>query len=374
MSQANPAWFPNLRHRYRRVCRATLLLSGILALATLRGADTQISGLTYRPLPDIAARYGMKLSWVTPGKTMVAKNDYCTIELDVNDRSLVLNGQPMALGFPVVARGDTLYLAKLDFDNNIFPLLSPGEIPGVPALHRIVLDPGHGGKDTGTTNDDLKANEKTNTLDVALRLADLLRKRGYEVVLTRTKDVYVELTDRTAIANRAKGDLYISIHFNNAPQKAVDGIETWLLPPAGEPPSNIPKPRDVDKQVLPGNRYDFWNTIVAFSLERSATRELDTEDRGLKREHLVVLKGLNMPGVLIECGFLSSPSEGAKIITPDYHQQIATAIADGIDLYKATLDQLRQTKAPAPVRSAPPPPPGAAPHHPESVNEVGSPN
>ncbi len=311
----------------------------------------------------------MKLSWVAPGKTQQAKNDYCVIEATANERSLAINGQPMALGAPIVLRGDTMYLSKLDFDNNVFPLLSPGQIAGVPSLRRIVIDPGHGGTDIGTSNTDLKANEKTNTLDTALRLAAVLRQRGYDVVLTRTTDVFVELTDRTAIANRAKGDLYISIHFNNAPQKSVSGVETWILPPPGQPPTGE-RMEEADKKVLPGDRYDLWNTIVGFSVERSAARELGAENRGLKRKHLVVLKELNMPGLLIECGFLSNPEEGRKIISGDYRQKIAVALANGIDLYKATLEHLRPGAAISTPVPLPPPPPTAAPHRPESINEI----
>jgi N-acetylmuramoyl-L-alanine amidase len=246
-----------------------------------------------------------------------------------------------------------LYLAKSDFDNNLFPLLSPGQIPSaVPALHRIVIDPGHGGQDTGTTSEQFKTNEKTNTLDTGLRLAEELRKRGYEVILTRTKDVYVELPERTAIANRAKADLYISIHFNHAEQDYVSGIETWILPPPGQPFTNETRLTESDKRALPGNRFDAWNAIAGFSLERAVARELDAGNRGLKREHLKVLDNLNMPGLLIECGFLSNPAEGRKIVSPDYHQKIATAIADGVDLYKSTLDHLRPKPLTSPTAPA----------------------
>jgi N-acetylmuramoyl-L-alanine amidase len=364
MPPAAPAWLCSAEKILGRFRFSAFVVLVCLLALPLRGAEVQLSGQAYLPLSDVAARYGMKLTWVTKDKTVQLKNSYCTIECSVNDRSLTLNDEPLALGAPIIDHAGALYLSKLDFDNNIFPLLSPNQIPGVPTLHHIILDPGHGGKDTGTTNDALKANEKSNTLDVALRLAAILRQRGYEVTLTRSDDNYVELTDRTDIANKAKGDLYISIHFNNAPQKSVTGIETWILPPPGQPPSNISAVRESDKVALPGNRFDLWNTILAYSVERSATRELDATNRGVKREHLVVLKALNMPGMLIECGFLSSPVEAVKILTPDYRQKIATSIADGVDLYKATLDHLRP-KAPAlPAK------PAAPPHNSEAVNEI----
>ncbi len=320
----------------------------------------------------------MKVTWVTQGKTMRAQNDYCTIELTANERSLTLNGQPMALGAPVVARGSMMYLTKLDYDHNIFPLLSPGQIPGVPSLHRIIVDPGHGGDDPGTVfpagANPAKAvdNEKTHTLEVGLILADELRKRGYEVVMTRTKDVTFDRHDRPTMANQAKGDLYVSIHFNEADATYVDGIETWILTPAGQPSTAV-SAAESDKKVQPGNRFDYWNTILGFSVERSVSKGLGADNRGVKRKRLDVLAPLNMPGLLVECGFLSNAAERAKIDTPAYRQKIATAIADGIDLYKGTLERLRPgaSTPPATPKPTPPPlPPGAPPHNTETVNEV----
>jgi N-acetylmuramoyl-L-alanine amidase len=349
-----------------------------LLFPRLSAADTQLSGLTYRPLSDVAARYGMKLSWVTRGKTIRAQNDYCTLELTVNERSLSLNGQPMALGAPVIVRGDMAYLSKLDFDNNIFPLLSPGQIPGVPSLRRIIVDPGHGGDDPGTVfpagASPAKAidAEKTHTLETGLLLAAELRKRGYDVVMTRTKDVTFDRHDRPGMANQAKGDLYVSIHFNQADATYVDGIETWVMTPAGEPSTTNAKLDETDKKVLPGNRFDPWSTIVGFSVQRMAAKELGADNRGVKRRRLDVLATLNMPGLLVEGGFMSNPAERAKIDSADYRQKLAVAIADGIDLYKTTLERLRPgATTPAPVLPAAP---AEAPHHPESINEVTQPN
>ncbi len=346
---------------------ATFVALGCLLFPHLRGAETQLSGQTYLPLSDVAARYGMKLGWGESDKTMQLQNSYCTIECTVNERSLRLNGQPMALGFPIIDRGGMFYLAKLDFDYNLFPLLSPGQIPGVPSLHRIIIDPGHGGDDPGTQNAALQTNEKTNTLDTGLRLAEELRKRGYEVILTRTSDVTFDRKKRPIFANNSKGDLYLSIHFNETDVNSVSGVETWILTPPWEPSSTQPKFVDADKNVLPGNRFDLWNTLIGFSVERTVTKELGAENRGVKRARYDVLVPLNMPGLLVECGFLSNPTEGRLILTPDYRQKIALALADGIDLYKTTLDKLR------PHTPAPPPSPTTPPRHPEMINEISLP-
>jgi N-acetylmuramoyl-L-alanine amidase len=354
MKQAAPAWSLPAR-RWARL--AACLLAALLLLpgspSAVRADEQPIDGNAYRPFSDIAALYGMKITWVAPAQTLDAQNQYCTIEATVSDRILRLNGEPLALGFPIVARQGMLYLAKSDFENNIFPLLSPAQIPPpVPALHRIVIDPGHGGVDPGTQNAALNTSEKINTLDTGLRVALELQKRGYEVFLTRKTDVKIELTDRPALANQAKADLFISIHFNDAPQTGVTGVETWILPPPGQPTSFEDKPTASEQTALPGNRFDAWNAIAAYSVQRAVAGELDSANRGVKRAHDRVLVGLNMPGMLVECGFLSNPVEGGKIITGDYHQKIAVAIADGVDSYKATLDRLRPKPPAASVAPA----------------------
>jgi N-acetylmuramoyl-L-alanine amidase len=341
----------------RRVGSAWLVGLGfwLAASITLRAADNELYGALYRPLTDVAAQYHMSVSWTAPQTPLQLQNQYSTLEFTVNERSLRLNGQPMALGAPIVADHGTFYVSKRDFDNNLVPLLSPCTLPNPPALHRIIIDPGHGGVDPGTSNLALHMNEKTNTLDVALRLAPILRQRGYEVVLTRTADVSFERKLRPLFANKAKGDLYISIHFNQVDDPAVSGVETWILAPPWQPSSKESALTDADKLVLPGNRFDFWNTILGFTVEHVVTSELHADDRGVKRARYDVLTPLDMPGMLIECGFLSSSTEAVKIGSPAYRQKIAESIADGIDLYKTTLDRLR----PAPlVPPTIPPAPG----------------
>ena len=362
MPQAAPAWKASAARLAlpARLILALLMLWGVFA-PSLRAADVTINGVLYRPLADVAAQYGMQTSWETPNKTMRLQNQYCTMDFTLSERLLRINSQPLALGFPIVVKQGMLYLAKMDFDKNIFPLLSPGQIASpVPALHRIVIDPGHGGSDPGTevfppgAGPKAKAidNEKTHTLEVGLLLADELRKRGYEVILTRTTDVHVELTERPAIANRANADLFISIHFNDAPQDNVSGTEINVLTPFGQHSTAAKLTDELDKRILSGNKFDDWNVIAGFSIARAVTRALGTNNRGVKRAHDVVLNNLNMPGLLVECEFLSNPAARAKIDTADYRQKIAVAIADGVDLYKTTLDHLRpQTSTPSAATS-----------------------
>ncbi|MGA2053454.1 MAG: N-acetylmuramoyl-L-alanine amidase, partial [Opitutales bacterium] len=312
---------------------------------TAQAADVEVYGTTYRPLEDVAAQFGLRATWITPEKTMALKGQYSTLDFTVNEREMHLNYQPVAFGSPVIYYKGELWISKKDAEKNIGPLLAPLTLPNPPALHRIVLDPGHGGKDPGGENLALGVNEKVNTLDVALRLAKILRAQGYEVTLTRQDDHFVELKERAAIANAARGDLYISMHFNIAADPAVNGIETYVLTPAGQPSSGRTDLQPTDKVVLPNNRYDGWNAVAGFSVEWAATHELQANNRGLKRARYAVFTDLQMPGMLIEGGFLTNTTEGRKIATAAYHEQLAQAIADGIALYAKTLEKAHAAAA-----------------------------
>ena len=199
------------------------------------------------------------------------------------------------------------------------------------AVRRIVLDPGHGGKDTGKINAPYKYNEKAATLDTAARLRLLLEKQGFEVVFTRTKDVFVELDDRPAVAASVKADLFISLHYNAGPagDTSSGGIETYCLTPAGQKSTNAGKARSTTG-VEPGNRFDNANMALAWGIQRRLLAGTGAEDRGVRRARFAVLRTLSCPGVLIEGGFMSSRKEGAQIADAAYRQKIAEAVAAGI--------------------------------------------
>ena len=138
----------------------------------------------------------------------------------------------MALSFPVAVDKGTPYIAQLDLNTTIRPLIF---LPRADAksITTICLDPGHGGKDTG--NHTFWHSEKTYTLALALDLRDQLKKAGFNVILTRSKDTKVDLPDRPALANRRGADLFVSLHFNATPtgKNDVEGPETYCITPVG---------------------------------------------------------------------------------------------------------------------------------------------
>src|SRR5277367_91332 len=135
---------------------------------------------------------------------------------DVDSAQAEINGVNVRLSFPVANQKGVPLISQLDLDKTIRPLLFPSRYVEPKRITTICLDPGHGGKDSGNRVGFgfFGHSEKTYTLLLAFELRDQLKKLGFNVILTRTKDVYVELPDRPALANRRGADLFISLHFN----------------------------------------------------------------------------------------------------------------------------------------------------------------
>lgn len=245
-------------------------------------------------------------------------------------RNARFNGMTLLLGFEPKAFAGQPCLHQLDLAKNVEPLLLSEPI--VPARHRlIVIDPGHGGGNTGTRSAAGRL-EKDYTLDWALRLQPLLEARGWTVLLTRTNDLELTLPERVAIAEAAGADLFLSLHFNaSGGGNHQSGLETYCLTPQGMP-SNLTRDFEDDLTVVyPNNAFDVENLWLAARLHQSLLGVNGGEDRGIKRARfMAVLRGQNRPAVLLEAGFLSNPGEAARIDDPNYRQKLAEAVAAGI--------------------------------------------
>ncbi len=314
------------------------LFCTVFLLPVLSAGAIQHEGQTYLSLQSIASRLGMEHKWLKYGERVQLSSKWTKLEFEVNQRAASINGIAVYLGHPVLNRGKTLFLSSSDYEKTIQPLLTPQVFPNPPSLRRIAIDAGHGGKDNGAENKALNLREKNLTLDLSRRIKVILEKRGYDVVLTRNDDRYIDLAERPAIAARARADLFISIHFNAAESSKVSGAETYALAPADQPSTGA---RSANGKVEAGNAYDPWNVLLAYYIQRELVTDLKTVDRGVKRSRFAVLRDAHCPGVLIEGGFLSSSQEGRNIGWNDYRERMAQAIADGIDAYARTLERLR---------------------------------
>ena len=292
-------------------------------------------------MEEVAKRLGVTLA-AGPGRTLVLSDRTHRFEFEADSREARIDGVRFFLGEPVTVVNGKAQVSRTDYEACLVPLLRPTLLQKVPRPPKvIVIDPGHGGVDHGTQNPRLGLKEKVFALDVSLRLKRLLESRGYEVVLTREKDERLELQSRAIIANRAKADLFVSVHFNSLyPDTKTSGAEVFTFTRAGQrsDQSRGPgQPDDTEHEAAPVNRHDAWSVLLGDAVHRATLKALKLPDRGQKTKHLGMLRGLNCPGVLVESGFLSNDEEAKKIATPEYRQRIAEALAEGIEWYASVV-------------------------------------
>ena len=229
-------------------------------------------------------------------------------------------------------------------------------------ISRIVIDPGHGGRDTGTIGPH-GLMEKDVCLDVALRLGTLIEEKlpGAQVVYTRKDDTYVSLEERTAIANQAHADLFISIHANSSSDSQARGIETYYLNFATSTESmEVATRENATSEESLHNLQDLIQKIARNEkIEESKELAGDIQDtlsqrlqlvshrernRGVKKAPFVVLIGANMPSVLSEISFVSNPNDERLLRKPDQRQRIADGLYRGISAYLENLNSLASNK------------------------------
>ena len=310
-----------------------MLLSGA-SPATAASAGTSgsisVSGREYVRLATWAKAQGLEATWLVKDRTLQLSGRSSRILLIVNSREARVNGTTVWLLFPVAERGGFVYLSRADTLSTFGPLLTPGKSG---RIQTICLDPGHGGRDPGNRSG--SNYEKTQTLLLANEVKSMLAKAGFKVVLTRSADVYIDLENRPAIAQKAGADLFVSLHFNAAEssRSLVKGTEVYNMTPAGAPSTNA-QGEGAGAGSFPGNRNNDRNLLLAWNVQKSLVHSLYSEDRGVRRARWAVLRDATMPAILVEAGFMSHPTEGAKIVSAEYRRQMAKAIVDGILAYK----------------------------------------
>jgi N-acetylmuramoyl-L-alanine amidase len=235
-------------------------------------------------------------------------------------------------------------------------------------IGRLVIDPGHGGHDTGTIGP-TGLMEKDLCLDVALRLGKIIAQRlpGADVVYTRSDDTYIPLEERTNLANQSKADLFISIHANSSHNQAARGIETYYLNLKGSPEAmevaarenassqeGVHDLEDLVKKIARNEKIDesreFAEDIQDSLAKRIQKSARTVRNRGVRKAPFVVLIGADMPSILTEISFLSNPSDEQLLKKPEYRQRVAEGLYQGIVSY---LQSLNSVTLNLPGRTAP---------------------
>lgn len=264
----------------------------------------------------------------------------------VGSNELHINSLKFILSYPIAEVNGQPIVSRMDLAKVIEPVLRPSRIKGAENVSTIILDAGHGGHDKGAVS--LWGNEKTYTLDVALRAKSLLEMQGLKVYLTRSSDSFIPLDDRVRFANQFENALFISIHFNSG--GTGSGLETYTLAPRGVPSMMADGPSVSDLQPCRGNVRDAENMALACATHAALVSHSQLYDRGIKRARFVVIRDIKIPGVLIEGGFLSHPHDSRKVATTEYRQNMAMCIATAVQNYRQAVGSpglLMANKSPA---------------------------
>lgn len=244
-------------------------------------------------------------------------------------------------------------------------------------LRRVVIDPGHGGFDVGTSgHNGLK--EKDLVLDVSLRLGAMVKEKlQLEVIYTRDNDSFVALERRAEIANEHKADLFISIHANSSTVRSVTGIETYYLSVSGTKASmevaarenaasqkSISELSSVLQQIAMNDKIresvEFAGRVQYAMVTHTGVPGARARNRGVRRAPFIVLIGAKMPAILAEIGFVSNAQDEAEMGKPEYREKIAEAVYAGIEEYAQSLSKYQTAASVVATNVAAKPVPAAA--------------
>ncbi len=292
---------------------------------------TKSYGRKYFYLKDVASFYGMKY-WQSE-KYFKMFSKYSSILLTFKKREAKINDIAVHLSYApfIKKKGSYPVISQLDFNSVLEPILRKSTLKKH-TLKTILIDPGHGKKDTGAVGKKYK--EKNINLKISKKLAQILIKAGYTVYMTRTNDKFIKLEDRVKMGDAVKADLFVSIHCNAASASA-NGIETYAATQLNAPATISSK---ASKKKSASNAFTNNNSRLAYEVQKQLVRRCKGKDRGVRKAGFLVIKKSARTSILVECGFLSNKKEELKLGDDAYQNQLVSSIALGIvNYHKAIL-------------------------------------
>jgi N-acetylmuramoyl-L-alanine amidase len=323
-----------------------------------------IDGKNYIPLTLIAGYYQAKCEWDPVARRADLIKENRTFAFYVGMDYAAINGRPEKLTSPVVFYEGSVAIPADFAIEEISKVLSPPPIAEGPRppvtqkylIRKVVIDPGHGGNDPGAIGrTGLK--EKDLVLDIGKRVKEQLNENGVDVVMTRDRDTFIPLEKRSKIANEGDVDFFVSIHANSAKLKGARGFEVYYLSTAVDDNARAVEAAENSFLKFDDSSFQRHNTDLEATLwdlvyteNRQESVELakyiakavdgstSLHNRGVKSARFYVLRGSQMPSVLVEVGFISNPAEEKNLKDSAYRQAIATAITKGILNYKSVYE------------------------------------
>jgi len=339
-----------------------ILISGCATVAPQIAIPSySIKGVTYFPLVSLCDLRGVDIKYDTLIHTAYLNKDAKRVNLRAGDELVLVNDNILHLNSPIDIYQGTIVVPS-QFKEQVFDILFPQTVSthhrlnqGKINLIKVVIDAGHGGNDPGAIGKN-GLREKDVNLDIARRLSDLLRAEGVYTLLTRSNDRFIPLSTRVNIANKSGADLFISIHSNANRSRSASGFEVYYVAPSISDSKRAyltarSASLHLKNAVFASNSQDLqaiiWDMIytnsraesigLAHSLCKVMDSSIDANILGVKGARYQVLKGVRMPGILIEVGFVSNLNEEKLLRTSTYRQKLAAGILEGIREYSQDM-------------------------------------
>ncbi|MFA5356199.1 MAG: N-acetylmuramoyl-L-alanine amidase [Candidatus Omnitrophota bacterium] len=357
-----------------------ILALGLLALsfsgcATVSTRETlttyNIGGVSYVSLSSLCGSQNISWKYDTFIRTVSLTKGGHKINLMVGEKLVLVDDAPEYLSYPVdIYQGAVVvpYRFKEQVLDRLFKGYRPQRTAATCApavrIRKVVIDAGHGGKDPGAIGrNGLK--EKDVNLDIAKRLSKMLKAEGIDVVMTRSSDIFVSLARRVSIANSSGADLFISVHANANHVRSLKGLEVYYVSPKaddskralycaqnanlGLKSSSFASTPSLNLRAILWDMIHTSNRAESVKLARGICHSVDSSVNiriiGVKSANFYVLKGVRMPAILVETGFLSNYQEEKLLRNSYYRQQIAEGICEGVKIYareRASMEMARQ--------------------------------
>jgi len=344
------------------ICAFIFSLNGCLTLPVQESLPTYtVNGSTYYALIPLCESRKIAWHYDTFSRTVDLTKANHKIFLRILDNLVLVDGKAIFISQPVDIY-DGAVVVPLEFKQKVIDSLFKAEIKvsrrgkfPLTKIKKVVIDAGHGAHDPGAIGI-TGLREKDVNLDIANRLAALLKAEGVTVVMTRNTDKFIPLSNRAALANNSRADLFVSIHSNASRARNLNGFEIYYV---GTNVNDIKRAEfaartarlNIDNSCLASRDLELkailWDLLYAsdraesIELSRNICREIDnrTDSRiiGIKGARFEVLRGARMPAVLVETGFLSNAREEGLLRSSSYREKIAEGILEGIRSYVQSL-------------------------------------
>jgi N-acetylmuramoyl-L-alanine amidase len=279
------------------------------------------------PLTDICKSYDLAGPFQKGSNVWLRGTNFFVV-FETGSRKLMYDGRLIWMNAPLTKSGNEFFISQPDA-TAVGVLLRPSKPLAAAGCSTLVLDPGHGGKDTGAIGANGICEKKIN-LDIARRVAKRLKSSDLTIRFTRKRDSTLTLDDRTTRAREWGADMFVSIHLNSAKNTNASGVEVYTLTAPGYSSTSGESSTD----SCPGNVHDGASLLLASNIQTQMMSRVDGAiSRGIKHARFDVLASAPCPAILIECGFVSNSADMEKLRHEEYLDSVADGIAQGILAY-----------------------------------------